>query len=117
MEPSLSPPAMRPDRRSEDPELDPESDHALLLGIAAHVAAFEGWAKRLDGQFLEWSQRNAQEHESICQRLSGLEQRRAERMALPLVAIVLSVLSLVAVGWVTGARSGGEVSCSVAWLL
>lgn len=117
MEPSLSTMIEKPARPSEDPELDPESDHALLLGIAAHVAAFEGWAKRLDGQFLEWSQRNAQEHESICQRLSGLEQRRAERMALPLVAIVLSVLSIVAVVWVTGARSTGAVSCSVAGTL
>jgi len=98
----------RPERPSEDPDTDPESDHALLLGIAAHVASFEGWAKRLDGQFLEWTQRNAMEHEQLGQRLSGLEQRRAERMALPVMALAAAVAALVGVGWLAGAYGVGS---------
>jgi hypothetical protein len=103
----------RPDRPSEDPETGPESDHALLLGIAAHVASFEGWARRLDAQFLEWSQSNAADHEAICQRLTGLERHRVERMALPVMAMAAAVAALVSVGWLAGAYGvgGGTVSC------
>jgi hypothetical protein len=102
----------RPDRPSEDPDTDPESDHALLLGIAVHVASFEGWAKRLDGQFLEWTQRNAAEHEQLCQRLSGLEQRRSERLALPVMAMAAAVAALVGVGWLAGSYGVGSGSAA-----